>query len=404
MEVEQSIFVLINLWFILGAGCALFYRQNRPQSNLISNIMSLLGSFSGLGLGIYILCHPGVYELVSIAYNPLITFNFRLDTLSALFMLVISIGGIAGAFYSMGYNREYYSRPNFALLNGVGNIFMLSLYWVVTCNNAVGFLTAWEVMSVLSFLLVVFEHERESNQQAGLIYLIMTHVGTAFIFLAFLIMYQQTGSFEFDQWRISGTALPLYLKHILFVLVLIGFGTKVGIIPLHIWLPRAHPVAPSNVSALMSGVMIKTAVYALVRFFFEFLSPIPFEWGIIILVLASLTAVLGILYATIDNNLKRLLAYSSIENMGIILMGVGASMIFHSMNQPTLAAVALVAGLFHLINHSLLKSLLFMGAGSIVSACHTKNIEELGGLIKRMPVTAVLFLVGTVSICRPPAF
>ncbi|MEK7241295.1 MAG: proton-conducting transporter membrane subunit, partial [Planctomycetota bacterium] len=193
-------------------------------------------------------------------------------------------------------------------------------------------------------------------------------------------------------------------KDLLFVLFLLGFGVKAGIVPLHIWLPRAHPAAPSSASALMSGVMIKVAIYGLVRMVIDILGGGSLRWGVAVLVIASASAVLGVLYALVEHDLKRLLAYHSVENIGIILMGVGASMVFSSMGESGPARVALVAGLFHTLNHSIFKGLLFLGAGSVVFGTHIKNIEELGGLIKKMPWTALFFLVGAVSISGLPPF
>lgn len=232
----------------------------------------------------------------------------------------------------------------------------------------------------------------------------MTHVGTAFITLAFLILFKATGSFDFAAWRLAGPSLSPALRNAAFILAFIGFGTKAGIVPLHVWLPRAHPAAPSNVSALMSGVMIKTAIYGLVRVSLEFLGPVPAWWGPAVLGFALVSSLLGVIYALMEHDLKRLLAYHSVENIGIILLGLGAALTLVSLGQRSLAALALVAGLYHLVNHAAFKGLLFLGAGSVLYSTHTKDVEKLGGLIRKMPWTASLFLVGSISISALPPF
>lgn len=276
------------------------------------------------------------------------------------------------------------------------------MIFVVTASNAVMFLIVWELMSIVSYFLVIYEHEKTENRKAGLIYIVMTHVGTGFIILSFLILAGGSGSFNFDS--MSAVSLPPLLKDLVFIFALIGFGTKAGIVPLHIWLPYAHPAAPGNVSALMSGVMIKTAIYMLIRISFDFLGATSMWWGMALLIIASASALLGVMYALMEHDMKRLLAYHSVENIGIILIGVGVGMIFMSMGHPELAAFGLIAALYHTMNHAVFKSLLFMGAGSLIYSTHTKNIEEMGGLIKKMPWTALFFLIGSISISALPPF
>ncbi|MCZ7370743.1 MAG: proton-conducting transporter membrane subunit [Candidatus Methanoperedens sp.] len=230
----------------------------------------------------------------------------------------------------------------------------------------------------------------------------MTHIGTGFILISLLILASSSGSLDFGTFR--GLTMSPFLKDIAFLFALIGFGTKAGIVPLHIWLPYAHPAAPSNVSALMSGVMIKTAIYMLIRVCFDFLGASVLWWGVLLLIIASASALLGVMYALMEHDMKRLLAYHSVENIGIILIGLGVSMIFMSTGHPELAAFGLIAGLYHTINHAVFKSLLFMGAGSIIFSTHTKNIEEMGGLLKKMPWTGLFFLIGSISISALPPF
>jgi hydrogenase-4 component B len=235
-----------------------------------------------------------------------------------------------------------------------------------------------------------------------MLYLVMTHIGTSFIAAAFWLLFLHSGTFSFAAFHAHAATLPPVLKNTIFVCALIGFGTKAGVIPLHIWLPEAHPQAPSHVSALMSGVMIKTAIYGILRFLFGFLDEIPPWWGTTILTIAIVSTLLGILYALMENDLKRLLAFSSIENIGIILLGLGMGMVFKSMGNSLYASFAITAALFHTLNHAIFKGLLFLASGAVLSKTHTRNIEHLGGLIRRMPWTAALFLVGALSISALP--
>lgn len=333
-----------------------------------------------------------------------LNFGFFVDKLSAFFILVISIAAFAVSVYSLGYVREYFGKKNIGYFGFLYNIFILSMILVVTADNAVMFLIVWESMSIVSYFLVIFEHEKAEIRKAGFIYMVMTHVGTGFIILSFLILAGSSGSFGFETFSAAGRTLSPALKNMAFLFALVGFGVKAGIVPLHIWLPYAHPAAPSNVSALMSGVMIKTAIYMLIRVSFDFLGAETMWWGLLLLIIASASALLGVMYALMEHDMKRLLAYHSVENIGIILIGISLAMIFMSSGNKELAAFGLIAGLYHLINHAVFKSLLFMGAGSLMFATHTKNIEEMGGLIKKMPYTAMFFLIGSVSISALPPF
>jgi len=276
---------------------------------------------------------------------------------------------------------------------------------VVASNNIFFFLIFWELMSLTSFFLVIYEHDNENNLKSGLTYLVMTHLGTAFIMASFLFMYAQSGSFSFDSFRDAGI-IPDYVRDVAFILAFIGFGTKAGMVPLHIWLPQAHPSAPSNISALMSAVMLKIAIYGIVRYLFDFNSIDDSSnylwWGLGIVVIGSVSALVGILYALVERDIKRILAFSSIENIGIILIGLGLSVVFASFNLTSLSILAFVASMFHTLNHAIFKGLLFMTAGSIHYSTHTKNIEDLGGLIKKMPWTGLMFLIGTIAIIGLP--
>ena len=284
------------------------------------------------------------------------------------------------------------------------NIFLAGMVMVVSAHNALFFLIVWEVMSLASYFLVIFENKEENNIKAGSLYFIMTHIGTVFIILAFLLLYRATGSLDFGVINNNIGAVSPLVRNIVFILALVGFGTKAGIIPLHIWLPSAHPAAPSHVSALMSGVMIKTGIYMLIRLFVDIMPGAPLWWGVVILLLGASSSILGVMYALTEHDIKRLLAYHSIENIGIILLGFGSFLIFWSLGMMPLAVLGLVAALFHTLNHAIFKSLLFMGTGSVINATHTRNMEEYGGLIKYMPQTAFFFLIGSMAISALPPF
>jgi hydrogenase-4 component B len=298
--------------------------------------------------------------------------------------------------------EHYAAKRNIGLPGALYNIFAASMILVVTTGHLFAFLVAWEIMSLVSYFLVVYESEKQEVQKAGIIYLVMTHIGTAFITAGFALIYKYTGQAQID--LIAYGSIPDAARNAIFILLLLGFGTKAGIIPLHIWLPYAHPAAPSNISALMSGVMIKTAIYGIIRFIISSGAPVEQWWGTCVLIVGAVSTVLGVAYALMEHNIKRLLAYSSIENIGIILMCLGISMLSASYGNGTLAAVAMTAGLLHTFNHSVFKGLLFMGAGAVYNATGTKNMEKLGGLIKRMPYTAVFFLAGALSISAIPPF
>lgn len=300
--------------------------------------------------------------------------------------------------------KHYFKNYNIGSFNFFYNLLLLSLFLVTSAYNGIYFVFVWELMSLTSFFLIIFEWQHRDTIRAGLIYFIMTHIATAFVLAAFLMINQSIGSFDFGIIKSSAQSLSLTLQTIVVVCMLIGFGTKAGIIPVHIWLPRAHSAAPSHISALMSGVIIKMGIFMMIRMFFDILPFTPVWLGPVILLLGAVSSVLGVLYALTEHDLKRLLAYHSIENVGIILIGLGSSLFFIQTNNPGLAIMAAGAGFFHTLNHAVFKSLLFLGAGSIINQTHTRNIEEYGGLIKTMPLTAFFFLIGSIAISGLPPF
>jgi hydrogenase-4 component B len=334
--------------------------------------------------------------------NPVFTWAVRLDPLSAYFNVTLAALAAAVSLYSFGYLREMEGRRNLGAFGFFFNLLLMSLALVFTASNAFFFLVAWEVMALTAFCLISFEHEKEKTRNAGVLFLIMSHAGTGLLLIAFLVLASVSGSLDFSSFHLLASNLSAVRQGAVFLLFFFGFGVKAGIVPLHIWLPKAHPVAPSNVSALMSGIVIKTGIYGMARVFFDFYGAPPLWMGSVVLGLGVVSALVGVLYALMEHDLKRLLAWHSIENIGIILIGFGAALMFRALGQANLAALALIAALYHTFNHALFKGLLFMGAGSVVQATHTRNMEKMGGLIRRMPVTALCFLLGAVAISGLP--
>ena len=333
---------------------------------------------------------------------PFIHYGVRLDPLSAYFNLALSILAAFTALYSVGYLRHGAAGRRPGLFCCFFNLQLLSLTLVFTASNIIFFLVAWELVVVTAYFLIVTDHESTEVRKGGLLFILMSRAGTGLMFIGFLLLAAAAGSMEFEAMHGIGAKLSPAYGAAAFLLLFFGFGVKAGIIPLHIWLPAAHPVAPSNVSALMSGIVIKTGIYGMARVFFDFYGDLPVWAGMLVLVAGVVSALLGVLYALMEHDLKRLLAYHSIENIGIILMGFGSALLFRSFGHPQLAALALVAGLFHTLNHGIFKCLLFLGAGSVLQGAGTRNMEEMGGLIRRMPRTALYFLIGAIAISGLP--
>lgn len=400
------LFQITILWFLVGAILGILSRNSRFARHTIF-VPSMIGSIFTIMFSIDVMISkPFTWTIPNVI--PFFNLEIFVDGVSAFFLLIIGIVSFAVSLYSIGYSKEYQVEKRTSALGFLFNTFILSMILVVTSNNAFFFLMFWELMSLTSFFLVIYDHNKEDNLKSGMTYLVMTHFGTAFIFASFLLGYIQTGSFSFDSFRNSSASFPLLIKNLVFVLAFIGFGTKAGMIPLHTWLPKAHPSAPSNVSALMSAVMIKIGIYGMIRTIFDFsgfgMSPDFAWWGMLLVATGSASALIGVLYAVVEHNIKRALAFHSIENIGIILIGLGLSVVFASFNLTAFSVLALVASMYHTINHAVFKGLLFMGAGAVVSATKTKNVEDLGSLIKQMPWTALLFLIGAISIAGLPPF
>ncbi|MCV3210758.1 hydrogenase 4 subunit B [Mesorhizobium sp. YC-39] len=330
---------------------------------------------------------------------PWIGAHFRLDSLSLFFLVVVNLSGALASLYGLGYGRHE-TAPHRVL--PFFPAFLAGMNLVVLADDAFTFLLSWEFMSLASWALVMAHHREQDNTRAGYIYLVMASFGTLALLLAFGLLAGPDGTYAFDAMRAAEPSR--FIAAAVLVLMLLGAGSKAGLVPLHVWLPLAHPAAPSHVSALMSGVMTKVAIYGFIRVVFDLLGEPAWWSGVVVLFLGGLTAVLGILYALMEKDLKRLLAYSTIENIGVIFASLGLALAFKANAMPSAAALALTASLFHVLNHSFFKSLLFFGAGAVLTATGERNMEKLGGLIHRMPLTSFVFLVGCVSISALPPF
>jgi len=326
------------------------------------------------------------------ALLPLGGVSLVLDPLAGVFLALVGFAAVPASLYALGDTRRT-PRGRVAYLLFVGAMAVVPL-----AANALTFLLAWELMSLASYVLVM--HDRESREaiRAGWVYAVMTHAGVVCLVVGMLLLGTWTGSFEVGAWRAA--ALAPGARNLVWTLLALGFAVKAGVIPLHVWLPLAHPAAPSHVSALMSGVMIKLGVYGLIRISLDWLGDGPAWWGTAILLAGAVSA--GVLSAIVDRDLKRVLAFSSIENMGIILIGLGAGVLYHAAGLPALAVLGLTAALYHAVNHAAFKTLLFLGAGAVVHATGTRDMDALGGLIKRMPWTTACFLTGAVAIAALP--
>ena len=328
---------------------------------------------------------------------PWIGAHFNLDLLAAMFLLVVNLGGVSASLYGLGYGKHE-SDP--ARVVPIFPVFLAAMNLVVIAGDAFTFLISWEFMSLSSWALVMAHHEEAGNRFAGFIYLVMAGFGTLALLLAFGLFAGPAGGYAFGDMRLIDH--EQLRTGIIFCLALIGCGSKAGLVPLHAWLPLAHPAAPSHVSALMSGVMTKVAVYGFIRIAFDLLGPPETWWSVVLLSVGGITAVLGVLHAILQDDLKRLLAFSTVENVGIIFIGLGLALAFESGGIYWAASLAFVAALFHVFNHSLFKSLLFYGAGAVHATTHQRSMEQLGGLIHRMPITAFAFLIGAMAIAALP--
>jgi formate hydrogenlyase subunit 3/multisubunit Na+/H+ antiporter MnhD subunit len=328
---------------------------------------------------------------------PWVGTNLRLDALAGFFLILVGLGGGGASLYALGYARHE-EHPQRVL--PFYPAFLAAMILVILADDAFTFLFAWELMSLTSWALVMAHHREDGNARAGYVYLIMATFSGLALLLAFGLLAGDLGNYAFDSIR-NNPPLP-EVAGVVMLVALIGAGSKAGLVPLHVWLPLAHPAAPSHVSALMSGVMTKVAVYGFIRIVFDLVGPTQWWAGTVVLAVGGITAVIGVLQALMERDLKRLLAYSTVENIGIIFIGLGLSLAFRANNLGAGAALALTAALFHALNHTTFKSLLFFGAGAVLHATGQRDMETLGGLIHRMKVTPFVFLIGCIAISGLP--
>ncbi len=330
---------------------------------------------------------------------PDLPFHLRIDELAGFFLMLLGSVSAGISVYSAGYFREE-SSGRLALISLQYHVFLASMAFVLLADDAYMFMVAWETMALSSYFLVITDHRQPAIRSAGFLYLLIAHLGAIAILLCFGVLHGGRGDYTFAALR-AAQLQPAWAS-VAFLLAFFGFGAKAGMIPLHAWLPEAHPAAPSPVSALMSGIMLKTAIYGMVRVIFDLIGNVRWEWGMVVLAVGAGTTLFGVLYALMQHDLKRLLAYHSVENIGIILLGLGMSMVFIGFGHPAAGALGLIAGLYHTLNHAVFKGLLFLGAGSILHSTGLRNLNDMGGLIHSMPRTAFYFLIGALAISALP--
>lgn len=386
---------VVATWLMLGIA-GLLLQNNRLATQIIfpaGAVCSLALALAGVG---------GLSE-TSVAILPLglpdLPFHLRMDALSSFFLILLGSASIGISLFSVGYFRNM-ANDTVALLTLEYHVFMAAMALVFMADDAYLFMVSWESMALSSYFLVTTNHEQPEVRRAGFLYLLIAHVGAIAILMSFGVMQGGHGDYTFNTMR--HTHLSSFWASATFLLALFGFGAKAGILPMHAWLPEAHPAAPSPVSAMMSGIMLKTAIYGILRVSFDLLDAQMWWWGVLALALGLITALFGVFFAAVQVDMKRLLAYSSIENIGIILVGIGLTLIFHNFQKDALAALALTATLYHALNHAFMKSLLFLGTGSILHATGERQLGKLGGLIHTMPKLALLMLVGALAIAGLP--
>lgn len=383
-------------WLCLGFA-ALFLQRMRSLQGLIFPLGALAALFqAGIG-ACAVMAAPST--LVLPIGLPDLPFHLRLDALSGFFLTLLGGAAFGVNWYAWGYFKALESGP-FALLALWYHLFLAGMVMVLLADDAYAFMVAWEVMALSSYFLVTTDHDRAEIRRAGFLYLLIAHVGAVSLLLCFGVLQGGEGDYTFDTMRFAEMS-PTWASAA-YLLALFGFGAKAGLLPVHVWLPEAHPAAPSPVSALMSGVMLKTAIYGLLRVTFDLLNVQLGWWGILALGLGLATALYGVIFAAVQADMKRLLAWSSIENIGVLLAGFGLTLIFYTDGKGALAALTLTAMLYHALNHAFFKGLLFTGAGAVLHATGERNMDRLGGLMRAMPWTAWLTLVGALAIAGLP--
>lgn len=398
LELDLILFVVL-CWLAVGlAGIAALRRLI-----FVARVLFPLGG--AMGLGLMAVAFSAMFAAPQTAVLPIglprLPFHLRLDSLSAFFLLVI--GGVSAGIsvFAGGYFRKGEGTPP-GLLCAEYHLFLASMALVVVADDAYVFMVMWETMALSSFFLVTANHRIPEIRRAGYLYLLIAHIGAIAILLCFGVLQANTGDYTFANMRAQHLS-PLWASAG-FLLALFGFGAKAGIVPLHVWLPEAHPAAPSPVSALMSAVMLKTAIYGVLRVAFDLLDQRIWWWGALLMALGLATALLGVVFSTVQTDMKRLLAYSSIENIGLLFVGIGLAVLFKSYGMGLMAALALTACLYHVASHAFFKSLLFLGTGSVLHATGERNLGRLGGLMRSMPFVAWVTLIGALASSGLPPF
>ncbi len=388
---------LLALWGLIGLAGLL-----RPASlRYVGRTLFPLGALCSAALAVVAVASLGAPtdRAVLVVGLPDLPMHLRRDALSSLFLLILGAASTGISVFAAGYFRRGHGTSA-GLLCLQYHLFLASMGFLLLADDAYAFMVAWETMAVSSYFLVTTQHSLPEIRRAGFLYLLIAHVGAIGILLAFGVMQGGSWRFTFDAMRAAHLS-PVWATAA-FLLALFGFGAKAGLVPLHVWLPEAHPAAPSPVSALMSGVMLKTAVYGVLRVTFDLLGAPQWWWGVVALIVGLFTAVYGVVFAAAQTDMKRLLAWSSIENVGIIFAALGLAVVFHGVGMSALAALALIAALYHALNHSFMKSLLFCGTGAVLHSTGERNLGRLGGLIHRMPWVAWLSLVGALALAGLP--
>jgi formate hydrogenlyase subunit 3/multisubunit Na+/H+ antiporter MnhD subunit len=391
------ILVAVAAWLAVGAAGLL-----RPHSFfLVARVLFPLGAAAGLVLAIAAVAaiSSGPQTAILAIGLPGLPFHLRLDALSAFFLFLLGAVATGISVFASGYFRKGEGTPP-GLLCLLYHLFLASMAMVLLADDAYVFMVMWELMALSSFFLVTANHLIPEIRRAGYLYLLIAHIGALAILLCFGVLQANTGDYTFDNMRAQ--QLSPFWASVAFLLALFGFGAKAGLLPLHIWLPEAHPAAPSPVSALMSGVMLKTAIYGLLRVSFEVLQTQLWWWGVLALVIGLATALFGVVFSAVQSDMKRLLAYSSIENIGLLTVGIGLALLFSGYRMSAMAALALTAVLYHALNHAFFKSLLFLGTGAVLHATGERNLGKLGGLLRYMPWVGWIALIGALAAAGLP--
>lgn len=402
MNNPGMVYLLITFGFLLVGGLAALFSFRSPVKAIRFGVT---GTVAGCLAGLWPVWNAlagGVSAPLRLPWNvPGGEFHIQLDALSAFFLLPVLVLTTLAAIYGGQYMRDHAGRRSMGAHWFFFNMFILGMMLVLLARQALLFLVAWEVMSLSAFFLVTFDHGRKEVRLAGWLYLIAAHIGAAFLLILFLLLGREAGSFDFDRFMVIGPSLRPALAVAVFVLAVVGFGTKAGLVPFHIWLPEAHPAAPSHVSALMSAVMIKIGIYGILRMMMLLGHPAAW-WGPVLVGVGLAGAIIGVSSALFQRDIKRALAYSSIENIGLIALALGVGLWGLARGQMAVAVLGFAAGFLHVWNHSLMKGLMFLGAGSVLHGAGSKDMESLGGLMRRMPATGLALVIGALALSGVP--